>query len=172
MLFSVDLLNCISSGWFLIIQQDREYASLFHLTSSFSFLWVFIGLQHFQPAFYSASCSFVVYWYYWLFILLAIFTQYIFCLHWKEMFQWMISPWTLILVGVLYLVWVKQCFHFLVSYLSHADCFILSTQLTVLGRSLGELQLTFLVSGLLTVHLAFVISVWAYWFGEEKKNNS
>lgn len=120
-LFSVDSLNCISSGWFLIIQQDREYASLSHLTSSFSFLWVFIGLQHFQPAFYSASCSFVVYWYYWLFILLAIFTQYIFCLHWKEMFQWMISPWTLILVGVLYLVWVKQCFHFLVSYLSYAD---------------------------------------------------
>lgn len=120
-LSSVDLLNCISSGWFLIIQQDREYASLSHLTSSFSFLWVFIGLQHFQPAFYSASCSFVVYWYYWLFILLAIFTQYIFCLHWKEMFQWMISPWTLILVGVLYLVWVKQCFHFLVSYLSYAD---------------------------------------------------
>lgn len=120
-LFSVDLLNCISSGWFLIIQQDTEYASLSHLTSSFSFLWVFIGLQHFQPAFYSASCSFVVYWYYWLFILLAIFTQYIFCLHWKEMFQWMISPWTLILVGVLYLVWVKQCFHFLVSYLSYAD---------------------------------------------------
>lgn len=120
-LFSVDLLNCISSGWFLIIQQDTEYASLSHLTSSFSFLWVFIGLQHFQPAFYSASCSFVVYWYYWLFILLAVFTRYIFCLHWKEMFQWMISPWTLILVGVLYLVWVKQCFHFLVSYLSYAD---------------------------------------------------
>lgn len=120
-LFSVDSLNCISSGWFLIIQQDREYASLSHLTSSFSFLWVFIGLQHFQPAFYSASCSFVVYWYYWLFILLAIFTQYIFCLHWKEMFQWMISPWTLILVGVLYLVWVKQCFRFLVCYLSYAD---------------------------------------------------
>lgn len=120
-LSSVDLLNCISSGWFLIIQQDREYASLSHLTSSFSFLWVFIGLQHFQPAFYSASCSFVVYWYYWLFILLAVFTRYIFCLHWKEMFQWMISPWTLILVGVLYLVWVKQCFHFLVSYLSYAD---------------------------------------------------
>lgn len=38
-------------------------------------------------------------------------------------------------------------------------CFILSTQLAVLGRSLGELQVTFLVSSLLTVHFAFVVSV-------------
>lgn len=140
------LLTC----WIVSVQWDSLFCILLdnlylYLILLHTFLWVFIGLQCFQPTFHSASCSFMFnlafhpsHSHYPVYLLFFI----------ENMFQWMITPCTLILVGVLYVELTSASSFWNVLSFIRRSCFILSTQLTLVpGRNMAELCIMFLLSG-------------------------